>query len=97
MLTFQIDTENQQELEELHRSAKEVFQRLEGKVEKEEGKGKGQTKVPVKNKEVAVRISKEVPVKGAKETGGKEASSSPEPESEFAKVFAQLRGQARLD
>ena len=93
MFLFQVDAENQQELEEkpgLQRTAKEVFQRLEGKLEKEEGRGKGQAKVPVMG-------SKEVPVKGAQEAQGKEASSSPEPESEFAKVFAQLRGQARLD
>ena len=48
------------------------------------------------DKEVSVQSIK-VTVKQPKEAGVKEATSSPEPESEFAKVFAQLRGQARLD
>jgi hypothetical protein len=64
-------------------SAKEVFQRLEGKAEREE---KGRARKVVKEEREPAGRGKEA-VAGAEEGT----------ESEFARVFAQLRGQGRVD
>ena len=63
--------------------AKEVFQRLEGRME--EGVRAGKKSVPTKGNEREL-VSKV-----------KVESSSPEEQSEFAKVFAALRGGGRVD
>ena len=66
--------------------AKEVFQRLEGRME--EGVRAGKKSVPTRGNEI---LGKKVEVV----VGGN--SSSPEEQSEFAKVFAALRGGGRVD
>jgi len=65
--------------------AKEVFQRLEGRME--EGVRAGKKSVPTRG-ELVGKVKVEV-------VGGN--SSSPEEQSEFAKVFAALRGGGRVD
>ena len=65
--------------------AKEVFQRLEGRME--EGVRAGKKAVPTRGNEI---LGKKVEVVGGN-------SSSPEEQSEFAKVFAALRGGGRVD
>ena len=69
--------------DELRSKAKEVFQRLEGRME--EGVRAGKKSLPTRGNEVVV---------GNKKV---ENSSSPEEQSEFAKVFAALRGGGRVD
>ena len=67
--------------------AKEVFQRLEGRME--EGVRAGKKSVPTRGeRELVGKVKVEV-------VGGN--SSSPEEQSEFAKVFAALRGGGRVD
>ena len=65
--------------------AKEVFQRLEGRME--EGVRAGKKSLPAKGERELV--SKKVEVVGG--------NGSPEEQSEFAKVFAALRGGGRVD
>ena len=67
--------------------AKEVFQRLEGRME--EGVRAGKKSVPTRGNEREL-VGKKVEVVGGN-------SSSPEEQSEFAKVFAALRGGGRVD
>ena len=69
--------------DEVQPKAKEVFQRLEGRME--EGVRAGKKSLPTRGNEVVV---------GNKKV---ENSSSPEGQSEFAKVFAALRGGGRVD
>lgn len=67
--------------------AKEVFQRLEGRME--EGVRAGKKSVPTRGEREPVgKVKVDV-------VGGN--SSSPEEQSEFAKVFAALRGGGRVD
>ena len=68
--------------------AKEVFQRLEGRME--EGVRAGKKSVPTKGNERELVSKVKVEVVGGN-------SSSPEEQSEFAKVFAALRGGGRVD
>ena len=63
---------------------KEVFQRLEGRME--EGVRAGKKSVPTRGERELVVGKVKV-----------EVSSSPEEQSEFAKVFAALRGGGRVD
>ena len=78
------DSGDKEEKEDEGRStAKEVFQRLEGRME--EGVRAGKKSLPTRGNEVVV---------GNKKV---ENSSSPEEQSEFAKVFAALRGGGRVD
>ena len=69
--------------DEVQPKAKEVFQRLEGRME--EGVRAGKKSLPTRGNEVVV---------GNKKV---ESTSSPEEQSEFAKVFAALRGGGRVD
>ena len=81
------DSGDKEEKEDEGRStAKEVFQRLEGRME--EGVRAGKKSLPAKGERELV--SKKVEVVGGN-------SSSPEEQSEFAKVFAALRGGGRVD
>ena len=73
--------------DELRSKAKEVFQRLEGRME--EGVRAGKKSVPTRGNEREL-VGKKVEVVGGN-------SSSPEEQSEFAKVFAALRGGGRVD
>ena len=68
--------------------AKEVFQRLEGRME--EGVRAGKKSVPTRGNERELVGKVKVEVMGGN-------SSSPEEQSEFAKVFAALRGGGRVD
>ena len=82
-ICFQVENAVLEREDEVQPKAKEVFQRLEGRME--EGVRAGKKSLPTRGNEVVV---------GNKKV---ENSSSPEEQSEFAKVFAALRGGGRVD
>ena len=117
---FQLEAEEVAEEEE-RLSAKELFMRLEGKVEEKakvprkpvkvekegkriedcEGKSRGEEKVVKKSEKVGKRVEVGVGKRDDEREGSiplSSSSSSSEGESEFARVFAQLRGSGgRVD
>lgn len=120
MFSLQLEAEEVAEEEE-RLSAKELFMRLEGKVEERakvprkpvkvekegkrieecDGKRRGEEKIVKKSEKVGKRVEVSVGKRDDEREGStplSSSSSSSEGESEFARVFAQLRGSGgRVD